>query len=89
MQVETTPSAEIVIRALTEDDRQQVDAWLQHLKNWSDNSFAKLRTKKLAKGDLYVLKATTDLRIYFHIDEANQSITVVDVAKHSVLGTAV
>jgi len=89
MNVETTPTAEITIRALDEDDRQRVQAWLLHLRNWGNDPHTMQRSRKMANSDLHVLRGSNDLRIFFSLDEANSTITVVDIAKHSALGTAV
>ncbi|MEI7686867.1 MAG: hypothetical protein WCL32_17745 [Planctomycetota bacterium] len=89
MKVETTPTAEIAIRALGAEDVRRVHAWLGHLENWGRDTHTRNMSRKMPESDLYVLRGTNDLRIYFTLDEANDVITVVDIAKHSVLGTAV
>jgi len=89
MKVEKTPTAEIAIRALSTEDVRRVHAWLHHLENWGSDAHTMTVSKKMSNSDLYVLKGSNDLRIYFALDDVNKVINVVDVAKHSVLGTAV
>jgi len=89
MNVEKTPTAEIVIRTLSAEDKRRVNAWLRHLENWGTDAHVMKESLRMSDSDLYVLRGTNDLRIYFNLDEANKIITVVDVAKHSVLGTRV
>ncbi len=89
MQVEKTPTAEIAIRALSADDARRVNAWLHHLENWGNDPHTMMISQKMNNSDLYVLRGANDLRIFFTLDEVNRIITVVDIAKHSVLGTGV
>lgn len=89
MQVDTTASAEIAIRTLNSEDVRDVHAWLDHLRNWGNDLQTMKNSQKVGNGNIHVLKGSKDLRIFFSLDEANKRITVVDIAKHSVLGTGV
>ena len=68
---------------------RRVHAWLHHLENWGNDPHTMKISKKFPDSDLYVLKTSSDLNICFTLDEAAKRITVVDIAKPSVLETRV
>jgi hypothetical protein len=84
MNVTLTQPVEIALRTLGEDDRQRVTAWFDHLKNWGNDDFVRRHPQKLNPGeDVYVLKAGTDLRIFFRLD--NGGILVLDIASKDTI----
>ena len=80
MNVVTTAPVDIALRTLGFEDRQQVLAWIGHLKNWEGDPFVQQHSYKLKpSGNTYVLHTSTDIRIFFTLE--GNTITVLDVAK--------
>jgi mRNA-degrading endonuclease RelE of RelBE toxin-antitoxin system len=86
-QVVITPPVEIALRSLDSENRRRIHAWFDHLKNWDGDQFVRSRSHKLeGLPDVYVLRTSTDLRIFFRID--GDTITILDVAKRSTIMTS-
>src|SRR5205823_9485446 len=84
MKVELTYPAWIAITTLKVDDRRDVEAWLDHLKNWENDEIARANSKRLAGEEpLYLLKTNTDLRLFFEV--RGDEITVLDVARQDTI----
>jgi mRNA-degrading endonuclease RelE of RelBE toxin-antitoxin system len=78
-QVVRTPSVEVALRTLDNENRRKVHAWFDHLANWDNDEFVRKRSHSLdSLPGVYVLKTSSDLRIFFTI-QAN-TLTVVDIA---------
>jgi mRNA-degrading endonuclease RelE of RelBE toxin-antitoxin system len=86
-QVVITPPVLVALRTLDEENRRKVHAWFDHLANWDGDEFVRSRSHGLESSpNVYVLKTSTDLRIFFTI--ANNTITIIDIAKkHSILAS--
>ena len=70
MNVVLTQPVEIALRTLSGEDRRQVSAWLDHLKNWDNDPFVRERSHKLASPeDVYVLRTSTDFRLFFSLQQ--------------------
>jgi hypothetical protein len=81
--VESLP-VEIALRTLGDQDRQRVEAWFDHLRSWENDPFIRQQSQKLTSGeDVYVLKATSDLRIFFKL-EADR-IVLLDLATRGTI----
>jgi hypothetical protein len=84
MNVILTQPVEIALRTLGDEDRQKVLAWFNHLKNWENDAFVRRQAQRLnASENEYVLKATSDLRIFFQLER--DQIVVLDITTKSTL----
>ncbi len=84
MNVNIGESAQIVLRNLSDDERRRVGAWIDNLRKWESDPFIQQHSKKLdLGGNVYMLLTSTDLRIFFSLDE--DSITVLDVARRATI----
>jgi hypothetical protein len=87
MKVIVAQPVEIALRTLGQDDRQKVQTWLGHLQNWEQDAFVRSRSHKLQSPDnVYVLRTSTDVRIFFTLD--GDTITVLDVARRDAIMTS-
>jgi len=76
----TTLPVDIALRALDTDGVRKVYAWVDHLRNWDGDEFVRTHSHSLeGVSGVYVLKTSTDIRIFFKID--GNTITVLDIAK--------
>ena len=65
-------------------ERRRALAWIEYLERWDTDPQVKQRAKKLdIEGDVYMLITTTDLRIFFAVEE--DEIKVLDVAKKDTI----
>jgi len=84
MNVVISESARTALRTLDLDDRRRADSWFDTLRNWENDEFTRNRSQRLEASDpLYVLPASSDLRILFSVD-ANQ-IVILDLVRHDTL----
>jgi hypothetical protein len=83
MNVIVSEPAQIVLRNASEDERRRVWAWIDHLKRWETDAFARNHSKKLDSDDTYMLLTTSDVRIFFTL--VGETITVLDVAKKDTI----
>jgi hypothetical protein len=84
MKVNVAEPAQIALRNLSEDERRRVWAWIDYLERWETDTFVKEHSKKLdANGNVYMLLTSTDIRIFFALE--NEAITVLDVAKRDTI----
>jgi hypothetical protein len=85
--VVTTPPVEIAIRTLDSDGARRVYAWFDRLKNWDNDAQVREISHRLPDlSGIYVLRTSTDIRIFFRID--GDVITVLDVAKKPAILTS-
>jgi mRNA-degrading endonuclease RelE of RelBE toxin-antitoxin system len=76
----TTPSADIALRSLDSASVRQVQSWFDHLRDWDSDPYVRNRSHSLeAVSGVNVLRASSDLRIFFKID--GNTVTIVDIAK--------
>jgi hypothetical protein len=84
MNVILTQPVEIALRTLDEDDRRRVVAWLDCLKNWETDDYVRKRSHQLNPDeDVYVLKTSTDIRIFFRLEP--DAIAVLDIARKETI----
>lgn len=82
-----TSAVEVALRTLDAQTRRKVDAWFEHLANWDNDEYVRTHSHPLpAIPDVYVLKTSSDLRIFFRI--AGNTVTVIDVAKRQSILTS-
>ena len=84
MHVEIAEPADMAIRTLGQDDRQRVQAWFGHLRNWDQDPFVRDHSHPLPSSrNTYVLQTSSDLRIFF--TKEDDIITVFDIAKRPAI----
>jgi mRNA-degrading endonuclease RelE of RelBE toxin-antitoxin system len=88
MEVVLSERVQIALSGASSDERIQVQTWIQYLRNWETDEFVRGNSVLLPLPDrtVYVFRTTTNLRIFFTVDEATKTITVIDVAtRESIL----
>ena len=86
MDVVLSHGAEINLATLGDEDRRKVHAWMDHLRNWEKDSFVRSRSMKIdvpGPEEVFVLKTSTDLRIFFVLHAT--CLEVTDIARQSSL----
>ena len=85
--VVTTPPVEVALRMLDANGRRKVHSWFTHLANWDGDAFIRSHSHSLdSVPGVYVLKTSTDLRVFFRID--GETVTILDVgSKQSILAS--
>lgn len=82
-----SPAVEIAMRTLDPDGVRRVHAWFDYLKQWDTDEVVRKNSKPLQEmAGVYVMRTTTDIRIFFEID--GDTITVLDIAKKSAIVTS-
>jgi mRNA-degrading endonuclease RelE of RelBE toxin-antitoxin system len=85
--VVATPSVEVALRTLDDDNRRRVHDWFGHLANWDGDEFVRSHSHSLDSiPGVYVLKTSTDLRIFFTIH--GNTVTIIDIAKKQSILTS-
>lgn len=70
--------------SLDPDGVRRVQAWFDYLKRWDEDEVVRKNSLKLpGHQGVYVLRTTTDIRIFFRID--GDTITVLDIARRSAI----
>jgi mRNA-degrading endonuclease RelE of RelBE toxin-antitoxin system len=78
------PTVEIALRTLDPDGVQRMHAWFSYLERWDTDELVRKNSTELEEmPGVYVLRTTTDLRIFFQID--GDTVTVLDVAKKAAI----
>lgn len=84
MNVVLTQPVEIALRSLSDEDRRKMSAWLDHLRNWENDPHVRKQSHKLESSEgVYVLRTSTDLRIFFSLQE--DQIVVLDIARKGTI----
>jgi len=84
MKVLQTLPVEIALRTLRDEDRQEVLAWFDHLKNWENDAWLRSQANQVNSSDnVYVLKAGGDLRIFFRLEQ--DRIILLDLATKATI----
>ena len=87
MQVLSTSPVEIALRTLGAEDREEVLAWFENLRNWEKDTVLRSRAQRLSGSDnVYVLKTGGDFRIFFRLE--SDRLVVLDLAtKATIVGS--
>jgi len=81
------PAVEIAMRTLDPDGVRGVHAWFTYLERWDTDEVVRRNSQQLQElPGVYVMRTTTDIRIFFRID--GDTITVLDVAKKAAILTS-
>lgn len=83
----TTPPVDIALRTMNAEEVRRVRAWFDHLQNWDSDDYVRRRSHSLEEvPDVYVLKTSSDIRIFFRFD--GDTVTILDVAKKAAIYTS-
>jgi hypothetical protein len=79
------PAIDIALSGLKPDEVRRVQAWFDYLKRWDEDEAVRKNSLPLPGHEgVYVLRTTTDLRIFFTVGD--DTITVLDIAdKRAIL----
>ena len=81
------PAVEIAMRTLDPDGVRRVHAWFNYLERWDTDEVVRKNSEQLNEiPGVYVMRTTTDIRIFFRID--GDTVTVLDVAKKAAILTS-
>ena len=79
-----SPTVDIALRMLDADGVRRVQAWFSCLERWDTDEHVRKNSHQLTDvPGVYMMRTTTDIRIFFEID--GDTITVLDVAKKAAL----
>jgi hypothetical protein len=82
-----SPSVEIAMRPLDANGARQLNALFDNLRRWDEDEALRRNSILLDSiPGVYVLRTTTDIRIFFRID--GDTITLLDVAKTPAILTS-
>jgi len=85
--VDYAPSVDIALRSLAPDGVRRIHAWFDYLKQWDEDEVVRKNSVPLPGHEgVYVLRTTTDIRIFFKIE--GNTITVLDVAEKPAILTS-
>lgn len=78
------PAVEIALRTLEPDGVQRMHDWFDYLQRWDSDEEVRRNSEQLHEiPGVYVLRTTTDIRIFFRID--GDVITILDIAKKAAI----
>jgi hypothetical protein len=81
------PAVDIALSSLAPDEVRKVHAWFDYLKRYDEDELVRKNSIPLpGHEDVYVLRTTTDIRIFFKLD--GDTITVLDVAEKRAILTS-
>src|SRR5438128_1704137 len=78
------------LNTLSRDDRARVSTWFDYLKNWEHDPFVKAQSVLLnVQGQpVYVFRTSTEVRIFYTVDEQNKTISVIDITTKDTILTS-
>jgi hypothetical protein len=86
-QVVTAPAVDLSLRSLDPDGARRVRAWFEYLERWDEDEVVRNNSLPLPGHEgVYILRTTTDIRIFFTIE--GDTITVLDVARRPAIVTS-
>jgi hypothetical protein len=81
------PAVDIALRSLGPAEGRRLHAWFDYLKRWDEDEVVRKNSVPLpGHHDVFVLRTTTDIRIFFKIQD--DTITVLDVAQKPAILTS-
>ncbi len=79
-----SPEVEIALRTLDPDGVRRMHGWFDYLKHWDTDELVRKNSHPLpGQPDVYLMRTTTDIRVFFRID--GDTVTVLDVAKKAAI----
>jgi mRNA-degrading endonuclease RelE of RelBE toxin-antitoxin system len=87
MQVLLSERVKTALHVLSRDERERVQTWFGYLQNWEEDEFVRSRSVLLnVQGQsVYLFRTTTDLRIFYTVDQQNKCISVVDITNEDTI----
>ena len=87
MQVVYSERVKTALHVLGPDDRRRVQAWLDYFQNWETDDFVRSRSVllKVRGQSVYMFRTTTDIRIFYTVDQQSKTISVIDVATEETI----
>jgi hypothetical protein len=74
------PAVDLSLQSLDPDGVRKVQAWFDYLARWDEDEVVRNNSFPLPGHEgVYVLRTSTDIRIFFRIDGG--TLTILDVAK--------
>ena len=87
MKVVLAADAEFAMRMLDPDGARRVQAWFSYLERWDTDEVVRGNSPQLPEmPGVYVMRTTTDIRIFFRFDR--DTVTILVVAKKAALLTS-
>lgn len=84
MKVNQTMAVDIALRTLDAQEREEVRAWFDKLKNWETDETVKTRSYRLnPESNVYVLHTYGDFRIFF--TREGDFITIDDITTRAAI----
>jgi hypothetical protein len=78
------PDVEIALRTLDPEGVRRAHAWFACLQRWDTDDVVRKNSEPLEEfPGVYVLRTTTDLRIFFRIE--SDTITILDIARRAAI----
>ena len=90
MQVMLSERVKTALNTLSHDDREKVHTWFGYLRNWEEDAFVRSQSVTLnVQGQLVnMFRTSTDVRIFYTVDQQSKTITVIDIAtKDTILSS--
>jgi hypothetical protein len=82
--LELSPNVEIALSALDPDGVRRIHAWFDYLRRWDEDEVVRANSIPLDTiPGVYMLRTTTDLRVFFRID--GDTVKVLDVARMAAI----
>ncbi len=81
---EISEHARFPYMTLGAEDRRNIDAWFDYLRNWRNDPFIRSKSKHLRTGDeTYTIQISSDLVIAFKIDD--DAVTILSIFRKEAL----
>lgn len=78
------PDVEIALRTLDPEGVRRAHAWFACLQRWDFDEVVRKNSEPLEDlPGVYVLRTTTDIRIFFRIE--GDTVTILDIAKRAAI----
>lgn len=87
MKLILTERVQRVVRTLPDEDRRRVQTWFNYLENWETDDFVRSRSVRLDVhgNEMYMFRTSTDIRIFFTVDDSQGTITIRDLAERETI----
>lgn len=78
------PAVDLSLASLDPDGVRRIQGWFDYLARWDEDEAVRKNSIPLpGHAGIYVLRTTTDIRIFFRIE--GDTITVLDVARQAAI----
>ena len=90
MQVLLSERVRTALHTLGHDDRERLYTWIGYLANWEEDEFVRSQsvTLNVQGRSVYMFRTSTEVRIFYTVDEQSKTVSVIDVAtKDTILSS--